>query len=134
MKALDQFDMNVPMESLRHFMSYRLWKYNFPSCFLIPFMVEPMVLYILPFDLATRLIGTRGMGQSEADEILQPAPMDLSRYQDILLNLTQAVCALFLEPQYVLRTWIGLIVGQLFILCWDHFKVLRVVRAFNFSS
>jgi len=50
------------------------------------------------------------------------------------LNVTQAVCALFLEPKYILQTWAGLLVGQLWILAWDHFKVLRVVRAFNFSS
>jgi len=133
-KALAQFGMKVPLESLRLFMSSRFFKYNFPSCFLIPFMAEPMVLYVLPFDLVTRLIGTREMRQTEADEMLQPVPMDLSRYQDILLNITQAVTALFLDHQYMLQTWVGLLVGQFFIYLWDHFKVLRVVRSFNFSS
>merc|ERR1719383_889960 len=121
-------------EVVSAYMGKRLFWYNFPGCFLLPFCAEPLFAVAIPMHLIRKVVATRPVAQDDADKALAPKPMDLGRYADILLNMIQAVISLFFASQYVMHTLLGLLSGQVFIFWWDHFRVLRQVQGFHYSS
>lgn len=61
-------------------------------------------------------------------------PMDSGRYADVLINIAAAVLIFFLPGGYTIPLFVGLILSHVFIICFDHFRVLRCVPSFCFSS
>merc|ERR1719498_259659 len=81
-----------------------LFDYSFPSTFLIPFLVEPIVVIIVPYQLMSMIIRSNpAIVGSSAEAYLASTPMDLSRYADVLLNLMLAVLMLFFPGGYLLK-------------------------------
>jgi len=111
-----------------------LYDYNFPSCFLIPFLAEGIFAIWLPYHLGCRIIGTRPVSLRVAEQVLAPVPMDLLRYADIILNVTQACLALFLTSGWIAWNFAGLLLGHIFIYGYDHWRVLRQTASFYFAS
>jgi len=120
--------------ALHDSLSRNLFEYNVPGCFLLPAILEPIVVVVLPCHIGAKLVGTRHVSQETADSLLAAPAMDLCRYAEILLNITQATLALCLDSGYVLWTFVGLFCGQLLTYFWDHWRVLREVESFHFSS
>eukprot|EP00439_Symbiodinium_sp_Y106_P069553 s822_g11.t7 len=112
----------------------RLYAYNFPSCFLLPFLCEALFTVILPYHVYSKLVGSQPISQRGADACLLPITFDMARYADVVLNMTQATVSLFFSPGYVWPTFIFLFLSHLFVYAWDHYRVLRHVRQFRFSS
>jgi len=111
-----------------------LYQYNFPSCFLIPFLLEPIFTIVVPYHLGTKLVGSKAVTRKEAELALAPLPMDLARYGDLIINLILATLALFLTSGYILWTFLGLLGGNLFIYAYAHYRILRHVQDFYYSS
>ncbi|CAE7221893.1 unnamed protein product, partial [Symbiodinium sp. KB8] len=119
---------------LRAKLGERLYAYNFPSCFLLPFLCEALFTVILPYHVYSKLVGSQPISQRGADACLLPITFDMARYADVVLNMTQATVSLFFSPGYVWPTFIFLFFSHLFVYAWDHYRVLRHVRQFRFSS
>ncbi|CAE7752976.1 unnamed protein product [Symbiodinium sp. CCMP2592] len=119
---------------LRAKLGERLYAYNFPSCFLLPFLCEALFTVILPYHVYSKLVGSQPISQRGADACLLPITFDMARYADVVLNMTQATVSLFFSPGYVWPTFIFLFLSHLFVYAWDHYRVLRHVRQFRFSS
>ncbi|CAJ1413115.1 unnamed protein product [Effrenium voratum] len=112
----------------------RLMAYNFPACFLLPFLCEALFTLVLPYHVYKKLLGTQPISQKGADACLMPMIFDMSRYADVVLNMTQATVSLFFSPGYVLPTLLGMLLGHTCVFAWDHYRVLRHVRNFRFTS
>ncbi|CAE7700890.1 unnamed protein product [Symbiodinium sp. CCMP2456] len=119
---------------LRAKLGERLYAYNFPSCFLLPFLPGSLFTVILPYHVYSKLVGSQPISQRGADACLLPITFDMARYADVVLNMTQATVSLFFSPGYVWPTFIFLFLSHLFVYAWDHYRVLRHVRQFRFSS
>jgi len=113
-----------------------LWLYAFPACFLYPFLVEPLLLVCLPYHLATLITRSRPeLRGSKAEKVLgSMAPMDLSRYGDVLLNCFLASAIFFFPGGFFLRTFLALVGCHLWIFIYDHYRVLRAVPEFYYSD
>jgi len=111
-----------------------LYDYNFPSCFLLPFIFEALFTVALPYHLAFRFVGAFRMPLPVAEALLAPFPMELGRYGDILVNLSLAAMCFFTASGWVLWTLLGLLMGNVFIYLFDHFRVLRHVENINLPS
>jgi len=111
-----------------------LYQYNFPACFLLPFVMEALFTVVLPLHLGYRLVRSRHTSRENAEACLQPIPMDAARYGDIIVNVTLAAVCFFTASGWILRTFLGLLVGNLFIYAFDHYRVLRHVEDFYMST
>mmetsp|Transcript_52461 Transcript_52461/g.170372 ORF Transcript_52461/g.170372 Transcript_52461/m.170372 type:complete len:1004 (-) Transcript_52461:81-3092(-) len=111
-----------------------LFDYNFPACFVLPFVMEGLFTVILPYHLGTRIVRSRHLTLTQSEACLAPIIFDLTRYGDILVNLTLTAFAFFTASGWVLKTLVGLLTGNLFIYILDHCRVLRVVRNFYLNS
>jgi len=60
--------------------------------------------------------------------------MDLSRYADLVVNVILTTMCFFTTSGWVLRTLMGLLLGNVFVYVFDHWRVLRQVEYFYFAS
>mmetsp|Transcript_89284 Transcript_89284/g.277649 ORF Transcript_89284/g.277649 Transcript_89284/m.277649 type:complete len:988 (-) Transcript_89284:114-3077(-) len=111
-----------------------LYEYNFPACFLIPFIAEAIFTVILPYHLGYRMVKTRSVSRENAESCLQPIPMDLARYGDLIVNFTLTAMCFFTASGWVLKTFIGLAIGNIFVYAFDQYRVLRQVEDFYMAS
>merc|ERR1719456_2017923 len=79
-----------------------LYEYNFPSCFLIPFLIEPVVTIFFPYHIGRLLVRSRGVTRRDAEACLAPMPMDMARYGDLLINVMLVTMAFFVVSGYVI--------------------------------
>jgi len=111
-----------------------LYEYNFPSCFLIPFICEAIFTVVLPYHMGYRLVRTRSVSRQNAESCLSPCPMDLARYGDLIVNVTLATLSFFTASGWILKTFVGLLIGNIFVYIFDHYRVLRQVESFYMAS
>lgn len=112
-----------------------LYTYCWPCTFLVPFLAEPFVAWLLPWFTAQKLVGANKKIQGEnAIKALELGEMEQGRYADLLFNAILVVCIPFITPAYV--AWIlgAFIVSHVYIYLFDHVAVLRYKRKFNFSG
>lgn len=114
----------------------RLESYSFPSTFLIPFLLEPIFAIILPFHIMVLLVRShKEVRGREAEKSLNFfAPMDLSRYGDIALNVTLASQIFFFPTGLMLKVFLALIISHIYIYLYDRYRVLRAVPGFWFGN
>jgi len=113
-----------------------LLTYAFPSCFLIPFLLEPLFTIILPYHVMKLLVRSRpevrGLLAEQSLQIFMP--YDFGRYADILLNVLLATLALNFPGGFMIAMFGGFIVSHIYIYFLDHYRVLRCVPAFHSAS
>jgi len=127
----DRFDSYAMQKSLGQV----LFSYSFPSTFLIPFLIEPLAVIVIPYQLMCLIVRTNpAILGSAAEAYLASTPMDLSRYADVLLNLMLAVLMFFFPGGYIVYIFAGLIVSHCVIYAYDHCRVLRSIPACDFST
>lgn len=124
---------SYPMQKI---LGGRLFAYCWPSCYFLPFFFEPVFGIFFPYHLCKLLTRSHPEVRGrEAEKALNFfAPMDLSRYADILLNVMLATMILFFPPGDMLKLFLAFIVSHLFIYFYDQYRVLRCVPRFAFAS
>ncbi|CAJ1446037.1 unnamed protein product [Effrenium voratum] len=114
----------------------QVYKYCWPSMFLLPFIGEAVGANWFTLHLARLVVTTfphiKGYKAQQALKIF--VPMDAGRYADVLINIAAAVLIFFLPGGHTLSLFVTLILSHSFILCFDHFRVLRCVPSFCFCS
>jgi len=112
-----------------------LFKYCWPSTFLVPFLFEPLIAQVLPRHIGKMLVGRypqiRGL---KAVKALEPSEMEQGRYADLIFNVILVACIPFVAPAYIHQTFSALLVSHLYLYYYDQVKVLRCVVKFDFSS
>lgn len=112
-----------------------LFDYSFPSTFLIPFLVEPFVVIIVPYQLMSLIIQSNSsIVGSAAEAYIASTPMDLSRYADVILNLMLAVLMFFFPGGFIHKLFLGFIIAHIWIYSYDHYRVLRSIPACDFAT
>ncbi|CAK9080637.1 Metacaspase-1 (PfMCA1) [Cleaved into: Large subunit p20, partial [Durusdinium trenchii] len=113
-----------------------VFKYCWPAMFLIPFVGEAVGANCFTLHLARLVVLSfshiKGFRAQQALKIL--VPMDSGRYADVLINITAAVLIFFLPGGYTLPLFIALALSRVFIIRFDHYRVLRCVPSFCFCS
>lgn len=112
-----------------------LFDYAFPSTFLIPFLAEPFVVIVVPYQLMTWIVRSNKAIKGGAAEVyLASCPMDLSRYADVLLNLMLAVLMFFFPGGFVWPIFCGLVISHIWIYAYDHSRVLGSIPSCDFAT
>lgn len=128
----DIFDASSMQRSL----GIQNWLYCFPGVFLIPFIIEPVVTLMLMRHLMQLLVRAHAeLTTRQAQVALTPfVPMDMGRYADILLNVLLATISLFFASGFYLKIFLALAGSHVFVIIYDHYRVLRCVPAFYYAS
>lgn len=124
---------SYPMQKI---LGSRHFAYCFPSCFLLPYLMEPLFAIYVPYHLAKLLLRTdKSVRGWEAQQTMQIfVPMDLSRYGDLLLNVMLATMILFFPPGTMLKLMLVFFLSHAYIYYYDKYRVLRCVPNFWFST
>jgi len=135
-RLLDGWNEIFEAYAMQRDVGSRLAAYAWPSTFLCPFMLEGPLTNMLPYILQRNLVRSkRGIvGQCAEKTMMHFAPMDLSRYGDILLNVMLAVLMFFLPPGFLYQIIMGMLLSHIYIYLYDHWRVLRLVPAFTFTN
>jgi hypothetical protein len=131
--SLQDILMSYPMQRA---LGTQLWTYCFPSCFLLPFIMEPIFTIYVPYHISSLLVLTRPeiRGVQAQSSMGFFAPMDMGRYGDLMLNMMLGVMVLFFPGGYTLYTFGMLAFSHLFVYLLDQYRVLRCVNSFVYST
>jgi hypothetical protein len=133
--TLSMFELFMSYPMQRALGNQMFW-YAFPSCFLIPYILEPIFTIYVPLHIAKLIVRSnkefRGYAAEQALEYF--CPMDLSRYADIMLNVCIAVSILLFPGGYVLQTFGILCFSHIYMYAYDHYRVLREIPGLNLGS
>eukprot|EP00930_Biecheleria_cincta_P039022 TRINITY_DN26834_c0_g1_i1.p1 TRINITY_DN26834_c0_g1~~TRINITY_DN26834_c0_g1_i1.p1 ORF type:complete len:1005 (+),score=127.81 TRINITY_DN26834_c0_g1_i1:124-3138(+) len=134
--ALDSLHDIMEAYPMQRSMGYQIWLYNFPSTFLVPYVMEPIFAIVIPRHLMMLLVrSTLNCEGTEAEKALAIfSPMDIGRYADVIVNVTLAVMVFFFPSGYTLQMFVALALCHLYIYWYDHYRVLRCVPAFWYSN
>jgi len=121
--------------AMQRSLGQNLLAYAFPSTFLIPFCIEPLTSVYAPLKIFSLLIRShKNIGKHDAEKLLLPQVINLSRYADLLLNTMLAALMLFFPGGLTHRAFLALAFSHCVIYVVDHYKVLRCIRACFFAS
>jgi len=113
----------------------QLVAYIFPSCTLLPFLLEPLGTTFLPYLIGKALVRTRPeVTVRDAEQCLQNPPYDLSRYGDILVNMMLCCMTMMFTYPCLWMLFCYMIVSLLVIYTWDHMRVLRFTTKSVFAT
>lgn len=114
----------------------QLYSYAFPATFLTGFILEPLLLTFLPSHVKKLMVfsndAIRGLNAKKAMEFF--APMDLGRYGDIHVNMFLAVLVFLFPGGFTALMFACLLVSHLYVYALDHWRALRAVPKFYYSS
>jgi hypothetical protein len=136
LQLLDRWDQVFEAYAMQREIGSRLTAYAWPFTFLIPFIMEGVMTNLLPYIVQRNLVRSKKgiVGLHAEKTMMFFAPMDLSRYGDVLLNVMLTVMIFFVPPGFLMQIIGGMVVSHIYIYMYDHFRVLRLVPAFSFST
>jgi len=109
--------------------------YAFPSTYLIPFLIEPFPTIFIPLWIGKLIVRTHKEIQGvDAEEWLITAPMEMSRYGDILLDMVLAILIFYFPGGYTTFLFLAMAGSHVFVYALDHWRVLRAVPTCVFAS
>jgi hypothetical protein len=109
--------------------------YAFPSTFLIPFLIEPIVTVWLPYRLGRLIVRTHIEIQGRcAEAYYAPFEFDLGRYADLLLNVFLGILIFWFPGGYINLLFFGMAGSHMWIYLFDHYKVLHVIPSIKIVS
>merc|ERR1719160_8368 len=122
-------------EDLQHALYVQLLAYLWPATLLLPFMAEPVLLWLFPYYLSLWLVRSHTeVGTRDAEKALECWEFDLARYGDNLINTMLCILMLFLSSLHGWQTFAYLTISLVFILCWDHYRFLRATKRSVFAT
>jgi len=111
------------------------YAYAFPSTYLIPFLLEPIMTIWLPLAFFKLIVRNHPeILRRTAEESLAAAPMELGRYADILLNMILGVLIFYFPGGYTHTLFFAMAACHVFIYAFDHWKVLRAIPTCTFAN
>jgi len=127
----DQFETYAMQRSL----GGNTFAYAWPSTFLIPFLIEPIVTVLVPYQLGRLIIRTHSeVNGTCAESWIAACDFDLGRYADILLNVFLGILIFFFPGGYNWTLFCGMFVSHIVIYLFDHWRVLNVIPTIKITS
>jgi hypothetical protein len=127
----DQFETYAMQRSLAE----NTYAYAFPSTFLIPFLIEPIVTVLVPYQIGRLIIRTHREVQGNcAEDFLAAFDFDLGRYADILLNVFLGILIFYFPGGYTWSLFYGMFISHIVIYLFDHWRVLDVIPNIKITS
>jgi len=121
--------------AIQRSMAESTYQYAFPSTYLIPFLLEPIMTIFLPLLFYKMIVRAHPQIKGrEAEENLSPAPMELGRYADILLNMVLGILIFYFPGGYTHTLFFSMAGCHVFIYAFDHWKVLRGIPQCTFAN
>lgn len=109
--------------------------YAFPSTFLIPFLIEPIITVYLPLKLSEWVVRSHPeMVRGYAESYLVAFEFDMGRYADILLNMFLGILIFYFPGGYTHTLFLGMVVSHMVIYAFDHWRLIRAVPALKVVS
>lgn len=128
-------DALVRNPTLQHAVFTQLIFYLWPGTLLMPFLMEPLVLNVAPFYLASWLVRSRpNCSKQQAEDCLALPPFDLNRYGDNLINVIMVCLFYFLTAMAIWWIFLMLSISLLFIYTWDCYRFKRATCRTHFST
>lgn len=121
--------------SIQRALYIQMVAYIFPSCLLLPFLLEPLVAAMAPYYIGRSLVGSRkDVSIQDAEGCLQMQPYDLSRYGDVLVNIM--LCCMMFAFTYpnLWQIWLYFLISMAVIYTWDKIRLLRLSFRSYYSS
>merc|ERR1719387_1662019 len=88
LEDIDGFNAQFETYAMQRSLGGNTYAYAFPSTFLIPFLIEPIVTVLVPYQLGRLITRTHNEVKGEcAEAYIAAFEFDLGRYADILLNV-----------------------------------------------
>lgn len=122
--------------SIQDALYVELVAYLYPGTLLIPYVVEPLAIWLVPYYLYKWLIRSRhGVSVFDAENYLMAFPFDLCRYGDIVCCLSVCVLVFFVASSQMWIVFVYLASMLVFVYVWDSIRLLRISpRTFCGSS
>jgi hypothetical protein len=134
-KEITSFTEAFETYAMQRQLGENTYTYAFPSTFLIPFLIEPIVTIYVPLKMGVMLVRTHPkISGRHAEEWLASAPMDMGRYADCLLNVVLAVLVLYFPGGWTWRLYFAMGMCHMLIYAFDHWKVLQNIPKCTYAS
>jgi len=135
LKDLDTYQEILESYPMQKTLGKYLVKYCWPSTFLYPFLSQPVLVQWLAYNVGKLLVRSntslRGVMAAKAMEL---GEMCQGRYADVLFNTTLVALVPFVAPANMHVVLFYFLVSHIYIYLYDHWKVLRCVVRFQFTS
>merc|ERR1740138_1200114 len=120
----EQFETYAMQRSLAE----NTYRYAFPSTFLVPFILKPIVTILVPYQIGILIIRTHTEVRGAcAEAYIAAFDFDLGRYADILLNVFLGILIFYFPGGYTWSLFYGMFVSHIVIYAFDHWRVLSVI-------
>jgi len=120
--------------AIQNALFYQFIMYTWPSCLLVPFLIEPLLQVALYFVMSWLVRSRHEIDADMAESFLMWAPFDLAHYGDVLVNFMLCATTLFFNQTNLWFIWAALVISLLYICAWDHCRFLRFSRRSIFVS
>jgi len=135
LRDVSSFTERFESYAMQRELASAVWIYSFPSTFLVPFIFEPIMTVYVPYKIMSLIIRANPKFHGYwSERYMGSTPMDLSRYADVLLNMTLAVVIFYFPGGYTVRMFVALAASHVFIYGYDHWRVLRSIPKCEFSG
>eukprot|EP00928_Gymnodinium_smaydae_P079840 TRINITY_DN63676_c0_g1_i1.p1 TRINITY_DN63676_c0_g1~~TRINITY_DN63676_c0_g1_i1.p1 ORF type:complete len:958 (-),score=136.81 TRINITY_DN63676_c0_g1_i1:77-2950(-) len=135
LQHVEDFSDRFESYAMQRILAENAMAYAWPSTYLIPFLIEPVATVVAPLVLMKWIIRSHPeISKHCAESILQSTPMELGRYADLLLNVVLGILIFFFPGGYTALLFFGMVGAHLYIYCYDHYKVLRIIPASTFAT
>jgi hypothetical protein len=121
--------------AMQRVLAKNLRAYCFPATFLIPFLLEPFITCIFPYQGGVCIVQSHPewVGR-DAERWLQAWEFDMGRYGDLLLDMLLAILIFYFPGGYTLLLFFGMAGSHAYIYFFDHWRVLRVIPKVTYAS
>jgi hypothetical protein len=121
--------------AMQRVLAKNLRAYCFPATFLIPFLLEPFITCIFPYQGGVCIVQSHPewIGR-DAERWLQAWEFDMGRYGDLLLDMLLAILIFYFPGGYTLLLFFGMAGSHAYIYFFDHWRVLRVIPKVTYAS
>jgi len=132
---VEGFNNRFETYAMQRSLAENTFSYAFPSTYLIPFLLEPLLTINLPYKFGELLVRShpRIFGR-QAEDWLAAGPMDMGRYADILLDVVLAILIFFFPGGYTAKLFLALAACHCWIYVFDHARVLRSIPSCTFAT
>merc|ERR1712086_1108472 len=96
-----------------------VYTYAFPSTFLIPFLIEPIITVLIPYQIGRLIIRSHSEIKGPmAESYLAAFDFDMGRYADILLNVFLGILIFYFPGGALLEFFWSQIWIQFWLQIW----------------
>jgi hypothetical protein len=134
-EQIDSFTEQFETYAMQRSLAENTYRYAFPSTFLVPFLLEPIITVLVPYQIGKLIIRTHTeITGSCAEAYIAAFDFDMGRYADILLNVFLGILIFYFPGGYTWSLFYGMFVSHIVIYVFDHWRVLNVIPSVRIVS